>query len=71
MIVTIRIQCDTLGVVEDSIRVPSERLGRTYGAGVRDDVVAAIERDRRTAWRAVRRLAHEMTRPQVMKGGTR
>lgn len=70
MIVTIRIQCDTLGVVEDSIQVPSERLGQTYSAGSRDDVVSAINRDRSTALRVVRR--HELdddARAMAVKSG--
>lgn len=71
MIVTIRIQCESFGVIEDSVQVPSEHLGQTYTSRSRDDVVAAIERDRRTARRAVRRLAHEMTRPQTTKGSAR
>lgn len=71
MIVTIRIQSDALGLIEESIQVPSETEGKTYSVLSRDEVVAAIHRDRRTAWRAVRRLAHQITRPHSKGGAAR
>ena len=40
MIVTIRIQSDALGLIEESIQVPSETEGKTYSVLSRDEVVA-------------------------------